>query len=174
MAFETEAQVAMSPLTTRRVRPVRTHRGSFYQREDVITKLLMGPRIYLIVKGSTELGASIYRSRIRVRSGAAKASIRSHVTKASPELPGRPVGYITATVPYAAKLEWGDAKKIKRGGGYTDYVARRYGRSKRGRAESYGHEASFLLGGNNGKRVARDGMPAVVSILKGMYSNPVD
>lgn len=169
-----EAEVAMSPLTTRKVRPVRTPKGSFYQRDDVITKLLMGPRIYLMIKGSTELGATIYRSRIRVRSGAAKASIRSHVTKASPDLPGRPVGYITATVPYSAKLEWGDSRNIERGGGYTSYVARRYGRTKRGRGVKYGYEASFLLGGNHGRRTARDGMPAVVSILQGMYSNPID
>ena len=120
----------------------------FDMKRDYATKALKSPAIAMMINEKVALAKALYFQRVKKRSGENARSTRTKVSMGGEKF-DRFEGTLTAYAPHALAREFGIVRE--RGGDYTEAVARRYGRSVKGRAlKRSAREA--VLGGDNRKR----------------------
>ncbi|AOE43711.1 hypothetical protein SEA_SPEEDDEMON_220 [Gordonia phage SpeedDemon] len=122
----------------------------FSMKRDYASKALKSPDMQQMIMKKGRLAVALYRSRVKKRSGENARKIRSTITIGGDKL-DRVEAHVTAYAPHALAREFGAIRK--RGGEYTDEVAKRYGRDVLGRATSRGAREA-VLGGDNRKRLS--------------------
>ncbi|QBP33244.1 hypothetical protein SEA_BRUTONGASTER_27 [Gordonia phage BrutonGaster] len=138
-----------------RPRPVRV---DFEENELYISNALKSLPIKRMLNEKVELGKQLYSKRVvkgkRHRAGQPRnyRSISGKM-RIGGDHKDRWAGEIATTARHGLPREFGAAADIKRGGGYTKAVAKRYERSVRGRAKQRGR-AEHVLGGDSRRRTS--------------------
>ncbi|QDF15383.1 hypothetical protein SEA_MOLLYMUR_22 [Gordonia phage Mollymur] len=125
-------------------------RVRFEMKRDYATKALKSPEMGQMIMKKARLGVALYRQRVAKRTGENARKVRSKLTIGGDKM-DRVEGQIEAYADHALAREFGRVRR--RGGEYTDAVAKRYGRDVLGRATSRTAREA-VLGGDNRKRLA--------------------
>ncbi|ANA86368.1 neck protein [Gordonia phage OneUp] len=130
----------------------------FEPKRPYIGNALKSMPIKRMLNEKVELGKQLYSKRVvkgkRHRPGQPRnyRSISGKVGLGGDDK-DRWTGEIATTARHGLPREFGAASEIKRGGGYTKQVAKRYERSVRGRAKQRGN-AEHVLGGDSRRRAS--------------------
>ncbi|ANA86196.1 hypothetical protein SEA_LOZINAK_39 [Gordonia phage Lozinak] len=137
---------------------IRRNHVEFDPEREYVGNALKSIPIKRMLDEKVELGKQLYSKRVvkgrRSRPGQPKnfKSIRGKVGLGG-DKKDRWAGEIWTTARHGLPREFGAASEIKRGGGYSKAVAKRYERSTRGRARKRG-DAEHVLGGDSRRRTS--------------------
>lgn len=126
-------------------------RVRFVMERDYASKALMDPKMRSMISKKARLARALYFSRVTKRTGANAKNTSIRVFVGGEKREGdRWESQLIGTSDHAVVEEWG--KVLKRGGAYRAAVAKRFSRSRRGRA-TIRRGGKHVMGGDNRRRV---------------------